>query len=124
MSNEELARIYLKVNSIYSGSLFLKTIYNRIINANVNIAEFYKQHGSLSNCPVSGLGFGKLAKTCVTKRILELILENGEHVAYEMISKEREVLCYVKVLSSPRRVCDMDIDDDDSFYNTYKKIYD
>lgn len=122
MSNQELARIYRKVNSVYNEGMYARTMYNRIFNAKVNIYDFYKQNGTLSDCPVSGLGFGKLSKTHVTKRILELILESGENIAYETISKEREAIKKT-TYSSPRRFNDKDIDDNDSFYDSYKRRY-
>ena len=124
MSNKELGRAYLKVNSVYAGTFaYNKTIYNIIIKSPINIFNYFQEHKKLDDLKVKGLG--KRAKK--TKSILELIIINGEAVAYEIISKEREKipsLITFDFCGSSRHFSKAETSDSDSFFDTYKRICD
>ncbi|RLI99752.1 MAG: hypothetical protein DRP03_02580 [Candidatus Aenigmatarchaeota archaeon] len=83
-TNKELARDYLSVAALSMSNnhmTFLLRQVNIIAQSEVDIPEFYREHGSLAGLEVNGIG--KKAKY-----ILELILEKGVDKAWEIIQEE------------------------------------
>jgi len=85
-SNEELGRCYFVVTSIYAGSaislLGLKNVRRVISEAEINLADFYREHGSLADLECKGIGSR-------IKAILELILERGVDAAKKEFAEKK-----------------------------------